>query len=588
LDLLWLLPLSLLVLISVFSYANTDTTRDFLLAWQISQGEHWPLLGPQMAFSFDIAPWWFYLLSLPLQLENSWLSLAVMTALLNGSKFFLAYRLGQRLHDKLLGLCLLAGLLLFSLNVMQTVTFTHTNLVEPLMLLIMGLSSHPAMAERHWRWLWLGMLLGLTFHAHPTALMVGYFVLLAWSKSRYKSDHAALLTLGMVLMFVPVIIHSLMSAESQLSGVSQYLDKHLNSFSMTAYINTLWGLWISAPHAMLNALFGSDWTVIIMGVQWLIQGIAVLAPVLFHSSLSPRLKNMLFHLWVFLLLSVLGLVLIRSNTPWYMTYGAGLTISLITGVGLYVWLMNIQHSLLRTAPLIVLAVIFLSTQTQTARHLNNSTLQVPSLVLNDVKNRDDSLFGFSYEIMALKASAHGAYTCDNQPVAVHGPYSNLLYAHSGMEHLAECGEGLYYGPAEGATPLAGVPPQFSQLIDAPVISQIGNTSFYHPVDVSDQQLVWEETYRHDYQRKLSLNPNWRDEPVTTTLAGGKHLIITNLPGFKMPLQVLEVQANDQIIGLAASSIYATLYLCTNCQSEQTSWQVTYLEGARGMTNVVSF
>jgi hypothetical protein len=587
LGLLWLVPAGVLVMASVFSYANTDTTRDFLLAWQIAYGDEWPLLGPQMAFSFDIAPWWFYLLSLPLLLENSWLSLAVMTALLNGCKFWLAYQLGQRLQDRLLGLCLMCGLLLCSLNVMQTVTFTHTNLVEPMMLLIMGLSLHPALAKRHGRWLWLGILLGLVFHAHPTALMVGYFVLIPWSGSQHKWRHAVLLALGMLLMFLPVMIHSLLSAESQLSGVSQYLDKHLSSLSLTAFFDTLWGLWVTAPMAMLNALFEDHWAMLLISLQWLIQVLAVLAPVLFRAQLNVRLKSMLVHLWVFLLLSIVGLVLIRSNTPWYMTYGAGLTISLITGVGLFVWMMNIQHSLLRTAPLMVLAVMFLSTQIKTVKHLNSSTLQAPSRVLNDIKNRDDSVFSFSYEILARKASAHGAFTCAEQPVAVHGPYSNLLYAHSGMEHLAECGEGLFYGPAEGASQLIGVPPQFSEQIDAPVIGQIGNTSFYRPLYVSDQQRVWEENYRHDYQRQLRLNTNWQNEPVTTTLVGGRHLIITNLPGFKMTLQVLDVQLNQQTIEAAATSTYATLYRCADCQDEQTIWQVTYLEGSRGMTNVVS-
>lgn len=586
--LLWLLPAVVLVVVSVFSYANTDTTRDYLMAWHISNGLDVPLLGPQMAFSFDIGPWWFYLLSLVVWIDPSWLTTAVLTAALNGCKFYLAYRVGLRLADHRMGLCLLAALCLVSVNLMQSITFTHTNLVEPMMLLVIFLVLNPDFLLKNTSWLLLGVLLSAVFHAHPTAALVGYFVFLQWLRCPQKLSKALLFVLGFLLLFLPVIYNSFIHQETLLDGVSKYFGKHLGSFSPMAYINTLAGLLIYAPYAMFKAVLNSQWAAVLVTIQLVIQAMALLASVKCYSQLNPATRKLLIHLWWFFLLSCLGLVLIRIHTPWYMTYGVNLSLSLITGIGLYATLRLPFGKLLTGLALGSLMLMFIITQSATAHHLNKGTLVVPSLVLKDIKFHNTALSFPSYEINAINASAHGQFTCERSPVSIHGPYSNLLFAHSAMEHLSECTQPLYYGPSEDHNHLIGVPQEFARIIKIQADHRIGNTWFYQPLDVSDAQTHWTEDHRHDYQRRIKINKQWQNTELDTELHGGQHLIVTNLLGFRMPMKVISVSVNGQPLEAAEQHTYSTLYLCESCEVGDTHWQVSYQEGVSGMTNVVSF
>ncbi|MFC3195667.1 glycosyltransferase family 39 protein [Marinicella sediminis] len=587
-DRLWLIPAVLLTAVSLFSYANTDTTRDFLMAWQIANTGHLPLLGPQMAFSFDIGPWWFYLLSPGLLVGQSWLINAIITAILNASKFYLVYRIGLLVADRMLGWCLLAGLMMIALNLMQSITFTHTNLVEPMVLWVIYLSLQLNGQSKPMRWLFAGVVCGLAFHAHPTAFLAGFFVFQKWLSSERKAVSAGAFLMGLVLVFLPVIIHALISNEPMMSGLLTYADKYKPALNMGGFLDLLAGIWVVGPFAMFKAMFNPTVAYGLTGLQLLLQITAFLAPLFVWRSTGQQLKTLLLNVWLFMLLSAIGLLLIRANTPWYMTYIISLSTSLVTGIGWYLIACQGHTVFITRLFLAVMPLVFVTTQLQTTLHLHHSTLKVPSLVLHDAKSFDASLSFDSYEIQAHQAKAHGNYTCSQQPLAVHGPYSNLLFAHSGMEHLGICGKGLYYGPAAVSRHVIGVPPQFTEVISASALSQIGNTTFYEPVDISEQQMAWEENYQHDYQRRIKKNPDWQSTEVKVELKGGQHLLITNLPGFKMPMKVISVSVNGQSVAAIRTHTYSSLYRCTDCAAQSASWQVSYLEGSPGMTNVVSF
>lgn len=583
----WLIPAVVIIVAAFFSYANVDTTRDYLEAYRIATGQNLPLLGQQMAFSFSVGPWWFYLLSVVLLVNKSWLMLAVFTAVLNAIKFYLAFQIGRLLADKVLGLLMVLGLLLISFTLMQSITFTHTSLVESMMLLIVWVTLKDS-ANKSITWFTYGLLCALAFHVHPTAVLAGYFIAVKWFHSVDKIKHAGYFLIGSLLILMPLIINEFWAQETMVQGAVNYIEKNTHRPSLEDYFKLISGLWLVAPYVMLKALVSQNMAVFLVAVQVSIQLLALFAPVVYWHVISQKLQKYLRHLWAFLLLSCLGLILIREITPWYMTYGVTLIHSMLTAVGLYV---IYKHSLLRQFIWLIggwVLLVFISAQYLIIENLERNEIMVPSLSLNDIKSHHTDLSGFSYEILAHKATSHGQFTCQNSPVSLHGPYSSLIYSHSGMEHMSQCSNDLFYGPKSDAQHWLGIPPQFKNHINSDPVNQIGNTYFYRPIDISAQQVTWTESFKHDYERKIKAKNNSKEQLIRTELMGGRHLTVTRLVGFKMTLKIIKVTVNGGEIEPVSQYIYSSLYVCEKCSTESTLWQVEYQESVSGMTNVVSF
>lgn len=586
-QLLWLVPALVVVICALFSYANIDTTRDYVMAYRIASGNDFPLTGQQLAFSFSIAPWWFYLLSVVLLFKKSWLATSVFVAVLNASKFYLAYQIGQVLGGRLLGVLMVLCLTMVSLSLMQGITFTHTNLVEPVILLIVFLTLKDD-KNSVMMWLLYGFIAGLAFHAHPTAFLAGFFILLKWLDLHQKTRNALVFIIGLLLVFSPLLIHDLFAEKTMIQGTTKYLENQLQGFNLNAFVSLIAGLWVYSPYAFLKSLFSQNVAVFLITVQFIVQIIAMATPFIVWRNLSHVLRRFLIQLWLFFILSCLGLILIRTNTPWYMTYGVTLTVSLITAIGLYA-LYTVGH--FKKAVFIFACwflLVYIGTQCVMVNHITKAQLVVPSSSLHDVKSLDSNVSEVTYEIMAYQASAHGQFSCQYSPVSLNGPYSHLIYTHSGMEHMSECNDGLYYGDAKLKNQLIGVPPQYAQQINLKPIHQIGSTYFYYPKAVSDKQTGWAETFEHDYERVVKYNSNWKQQVVEASLTGGQHLIITNLIGFKMPLEVLTVHVDGQVIESLNQQTHSLLYVCEKCDVENSQWKIQYREGVAGMTNVVSF
>ncbi len=588
--LIWLLPSLILIFGAFFSYANVDSVRDFIEAHRIASGEGYTLVGPQMAFSFRIGPWWFYVLSTVASSDYSWLFTSLLTASLNALKFFLAYKLGLHLGGKLLGILMVLCLLLISFSTMQTITFTHTNLVETVMLLVLFLvyRKDSSIDPSKRLWVVLGFICGLAFHVHPTALLVGYFVFIKWLKSSNKILHSLLFIMGFVVVFIPLIIYGLNSEGGILSGVVSYADRNFSGFNVIEFLRLFVGLVFMAPYTQLLALFNQQTAMFLALIQTALVILALVSPLLTWRNINQHHRNIFSHMWLFFLLSCIGLILIREQTRWYMTYGVCLTISILVAMGIFHLQKNFKINKIIFFQGLWIFVVFIMVQAKLISHLNTNELVVTSNALKDVKSFDVELSGFSYEITAHQAKNHGQFTCKNRPVALHGPYSQLIFSHSGIEHLSNCGDGLAYGPVEKAFNVLGVPPEYAELIAFEPVETIGGTSFYYPIDTSKKQKAFVETFTHDYERAFKRKDNWNNETITDSLQGGNNLVITNLAGFKMRQAILSVQLNGNEIKPIKTRSHSALYNCIDCIPTKNTWTIQYKESIDGMTNIVSF
>ncbi len=584
---IWLLPALLLLIMSPLSLSNLDSTRDFIMAHRIISGQELPLLGPQLAFSFHIGPWWFYLMALPLVLTKTWLGLAVTVALLNGMKFYLAFRVGCLILNKQLGGLLVLAMLMVSLTYLQTVTFTHTSLVETCMLLMLFFTLKTELKKpRHW--LLLGLLTALAFHSHPTAILIGYFALLKWLPQGQKAYKVAAFLFGLVLLFAPMLYQELTTASQVSNGMLSYFDQQTVAFDVTGLFALWYGLLISAPLGILSINLPSFVAITLLVIQLLIQLVALVMPWWQWKNANQQIKWLYLHSWVFFILSSVGLLLIRERTPWYMTYGLSLSFALLVAAGLYMTFNATPTRKPRTVLFAWVTGVFVATNINFLPSLYRGDIQVPATIMYDLKTNDPELSAASFEFPAWLAKDHGQLTCDMRPVALHGPYATLIYTHSGMEHLSVCQTGLSYGPDESSQHLLGIPKHFTPWVDKPPLKQVGSIHFYHPIDISKQQNSWAENFAHDYDRQINGVKNWQQTTTQAQVQGGTQLLVTKLLGFKMQQNIQAVKANGQTLEPVASNYYSQLYKCTACDGQTTQWQISYQESVRGMTNIVSF
>lgn len=586
---IWLLPSLMLVFFSLFSTTSIDSTHDFIMSYRIINGENFPLLGRQLALSFHIGPLWDYLMTLPLMLSNSWLSLAIFVAMLNGIKFYLAYQVGIVLKDNQLGQLLVLAMLMVSFTAMQTITFTHTSITETCMLLMIYFSvKSPLNKQIHW--FILGFLFALAFHAHPTAVVAGYFALNKWVKNPHKIFSVTFFLLGTIPLFAPVLIALFLQQGNETAGVLVYFSQQTNGFDLVDIAKLIYGLVFISPWSMLSTGLPLALVIVLFSIQAMIQFSAILIPIINWKKIDARLQRMHLMFTLFFILSSLGLILIRSRTPWYMTYGLSLAYSMVIASGLYIIFQNNFHKSLRSAIMTTVFLTFLLCHSAIIYKLNHNQTRLPSAALHDLRSMNHDLSTLGYEILAKDAKHHGQFTCEQQPVALHGPYAALVHSHSGIEHLSQCGEGLYYGPAKNTKHLIGVPSYYQKHIKTSPIYQIADTYFYQPISVATGQKVWQEQFQDEYQRRLTYayKSNWQQETTEAEIKQGQSLLITKLLGFKMHLKILQVTVDGIRLKPTAENNYSTLYMCENCNPKNSSWQIKYQESVAGMTNLVSF
>ena len=185
------------------SSAIADAARDVYNAWQISTGSHFPLEGPFMASAFHSGPAWFYVLSLPLLFTSSWTVLSFWVGLLTGMKYVLAYACGSRLGNRNFGLIWAALLALPNWTSINYLIFSHTNLIERLVLASFYCLVRWQQGEDRWFPI-MCLALSLGLHAHPTTLAIALAIspLVIFAMLRGRLSWRWLL-LGAVVALIP-------------------------------------------------------------------------------------------------------------------------------------------------------------------------------------------------------------------------------------------------------------------------------------------------------------------------------------------------------------------------------------------------
>ena len=317
-----------------------DFWRDNYWAAKIAHGEAFPLSGPPIYGLFDLGPWWFYLLALPIGFSGGVTATAVFIQLLAGSKYLLAWRLGMRVVDDRFGFVFAMSLAIAGWSTIPLMFPSHTALVETTLLLL-------AMATwRCWQRLSIGnaILFGLAagacLHAHPTTasyIVMAGFALLARHRERALMPLAIAALIVLALLAPPWLDHA----------------RGIGDRSIETYVAGDVGVraWQRIPLLVASALAGGAWNGFLLMTPWNLDHVRVAWIVycaclvfagagLFVLPKATRLRAAAVAAACVFLAQILFLAALRPITPMWMFSSALPPLAFVIALGWYGWLVG--------------------------------------------------------------------------------------------------------------------------------------------------------------------------------------------------------------------------------------------------------
>ena len=194
-----------------------DLHRDLYWAHEILAGA-WPLRGPVIYNTFELGPWWYYVVAAALWATGSLAGTAALVSALAAIKYPLAWRLGRKLGGNALGLAFVLALSVPGWSAVPLGFTTHTALVEAALLTL-------ALVTLAWRerpgWysaIGFGFAAALCAHAHPTTVLfvaiAGFAVLARHRDARTIVGLALAAAIALASLAPPLV-----AADSDVSSV---------------------------------------------------------------------------------------------------------------------------------------------------------------------------------------------------------------------------------------------------------------------------------------------------------------------------------------------------------------------------------
>ena len=585
----WLIPAISYLILSFFSLINVDGVRDYLEAYSIATTSDFTLVGPQMAFSFHVAPLWYYFLSIPLFFSKSWMVLSVFITLLTVFKFYFAYKLGKLLIGKDYAIFLISSMLLASFTLIQLITFTHTNLIEASIIYIIYFcftfdKNSPKM------WFILGILIAISLHIHPTTAVTAYWILPKLFQSKYRLRNLFICGIGFIIPFLPIIFHEFSTDFENFKGVMQYLSTKTNAHDYLGPFKLAFGVIFTTAYDIYEMLFPPFLAKITFAIHALFVLAIIILALYSLKNQDIKTKKLFFQFFGFWVFTLVLISLIRLNTPWYMTYSISLSFSLLFALCLWMVYKTYSFKSMPSTVYLLTLLVFMALFLLLGIKLNTNKLYVHGEAWNNIKTLSTKQFNVTgFEIPAYQSHAHSKYLCQHKLNSLHGPYATLIHSHSGIELLSTCPNNrIWYGNAENTNKIFAIPGIFAKYIKQKAIKKIGDAYFYPVKSISNQQLITEEDFKSEYKRKYIKQPEWLNKDISVVLDKGKNLVITKLFGSFSTISIKEVRLNGKIINPVEKTNYATFYACNSCDGKKSNWEIVFSESDSGSTNIVSF
>jgi len=590
----------LMIGLHVVAGANTsglsDYWRDMYWATAIAHGERFPLHGPQIYQLFELGPWWFYVLALPLALTGSVTLATAFAQVLAAAKYLLAWRLGLRLGDARLGFAFAASLAIAGWSMLPLMFPSHTGLVETTLLLL---------AFATWR-CWRrfspadAVLFGLAgaacLHAHPTTLsciaLCGCAVL--W---RHRSPAAA----GWMALAAAIVVASLLppwldrdgAVAGALKTVPDYVGADIGVHPMRRI-----------PEVARSVVLGGAWWGLLLMTRWNATA-ALLAWWLFCACLvsaacgllrvrrrDPLLFRVALGAGAVFAMQVAFIVLLRPVTPMWMVPSCLPPLALAIAIGWYGWLGDARPWLRAAAAVAMAIYVGLSLAPFSIELRDVRAVRVMPGVnpFFDVIERSDRYINVAVPFYPVRRIERLAKTLCG-PAVLHARLAAVMEATFASPVRNACGrwpELRYGGVAGDGRHVAGLLPAMARAAGIVPGRVVAGMALYDDVRAIAPASGGISTPL----RRLQIDPDSGPGPLAPSTydfeaAGGDVVVLTNRMPNAGSLQVRRIDAAGQPARLLGDDGGSRAYSCEECgKDEAVRWRVELTAIERNLDLVV--
>ena len=578
-------------LVMVNTSSVVDTARDVYNAWQIASAAHFPLEGPHVGAVFHGGPVWFYVLAIPLVFTPSWIVMSLWVGLLTGMKYALAYACGARLASRDFGLLWACLLALPDWTSVNYLIFSHTNLVQTMLLLSFYSLVRWQQGSDHW-FLVLCLALGLGIHAHPTVYAAGLLALPFVFKALWRRQLSGSLLLGGALVFalplVPYLISQSLQQWPDLQSGAGYFQSQPLWMNLLGFFHVMQGALLDGPVVALRHVLG------LQGAWFLLA--AVVVGVILAGGLGLALYTTIRRdrgrvgLWLLAstLVCIASVALIRDVTPFYQTF---VIYPPFYGLVAWGWYRGMEGSkwqpwLLVPVSVVSLCGFFLATL-QMGRE---GALQIPQASLMNVQTHQVGEFTDTIYYPGWGRQQLSAFICgEDRPLTFHGFASLILEQSYALEARMRCDTKAVYMGGQGAgRHYLGVSRRDADKLGLKTGLPLGSMDLFKVEQViapgEPMQIPRGDIYPpRPYIRNDQQETTFQFEATTKEV-----LAITNLYHYWMPYS-FTVRLNGRLADPVFKSMVNAYYACTGCTPGAVQhWSVTITAPKPDLVEVVTF
>lgn len=586
----WLVLLGCLIMVNASSVV--DTARDVYNAWQIADGNHFPLEGPYVGGVFHGGPVWFYILAVPLLVTSSWIVMSLWVGLLTSMKYVLAYACGARLVDRKFGL-MWAYLLAFpdwtSINYL---IFSHTNLIETSLLLYAYCLIRWQQGSARW-FVMLCLAIGLGIHAHPTVYAAGLVTIPFVVRSLWRKDLAwwwlPAGALAAAVPLIPYIISQTLQQWPDLQTGQGFFASQPLWMNLQGFWDVLQGALFDGPLVALQHVLGLHGAALIVAgllISLVLGGGVCLSIYAIFRRSSGPLPLLLLSIT---LLCIAAVALIRNVTPFYQTYVIYPPFYAVVAWGWWYALKPVSSGVLRSL-IAISSVSLIGTALATFNMGREGHLKVPPTSLMDVRTHQVHEFADSIYYPGWGRQQLGSFICSQKgPLFFHGFASLVLEQSYALGARMRCDSAQVFvgGQGEGRHYL-GIANRDARHLGLRTGTPIGSMSLYEIDKVIAPSQALSVPTGDIYPPRPYYSTGESELTLEFTTSSKTMLAVTNLYYFWMPYSV-EVSLDGQPVEPQFRSMVNAYYGCPDCLPEnKQNWSVSIKAPKPELVEVVTF
>ena len=312
-----------------------DVARDLYWGQRITHGGALPLLGPPVGSTTLLGPVWYYLVAAVLSISGSLTAYFALMGLLAASKFVLAYVVGRRWLSPAFGVSLAAASALPGVASYQMLGIGHPWFIETTLWLAAWCALRLRAEPSRLRWaVGLGAAAALAMHAHPTAIVLLPWALLAVARLPALVRWRALAASGIaaLLVFSPLLLATLWPTLVANSTADNAIGPSGIGGSIGGIGSIAQNLvWTQAKNFFDSLLPHTPWGTGLAMTAW--SGVLAATVIgMFMAWRDQRLRGTLIGAALSLIWTVAALALLRDHTPFYMAFVALLSLAALLAV----------------------------------------------------------------------------------------------------------------------------------------------------------------------------------------------------------------------------------------------------------------